>query len=124
MKKSKQFQREFNFSINDFLKELEKYMSKKDMILDIKTLLTKLLKSKYKKLTKIQPELYKIYIQEPQPLSDCESIYTYLTLISHKDFKLFIAVNAVCSFALNPSEENYKVMQKALNRYVNENLPK
>ncbi len=49
-----------------------------------------------------------------RPVECYKSIVIYLSLISQKDFKLYILINDICSFALNPSQRNYNALINSL----------
>ncbi|HEC2743741.1 TPA: DUF3310 domain-containing protein [Campylobacter jejuni] len=63
----------------------------------------------------------KKWIQNKESIiTEQSEVLKYLDFVSKKDFKLYIVLNGICSFALNPSIRNYEILEKIFASYMNE----
>ncbi|WP_348518070.1 DUF3310 domain-containing protein [Campylobacter sp. CCS1377] len=49
-------------------------------------------------------------------------VMKYLSLVSRKDFKLYILLVNIVTFALNPSQRNFNALEKNIKRYIKEKV--
>ncbi|EQA3505913.1 hypothetical protein ACX1OY_001694 [Campylobacter jejuni] len=53
---------------------------------------------------------------------ESKEIMSFLTKISNKDFKLFLLINDIIHFALNPSQRNYNAVENHIKKYIRERI--
>ncbi len=119
----------FGFESLELLEKVFFLMPEKNMIFYIGNALKYAIRSKFKgseiqdlkkcefyikKCSKLTNEDFKIF--------ESNEIMGYLTKISEKDFKLFLLINDIILFALNPSKRNYNSIENHIKKYIRERL--
>lgn len=119
----------FGFESLELLEKVFNLMPEKNMIFYIGNALKYAIRSKFKgneiqdlkkcefyikKCSKLTSEDFKIF--------ESKEIMHYLTKISEKDFKLFLLINDIIHFALNPSQRNYNAVENHIKKYIRERL--
>lgn len=119
----------FGFESLELLEKVFNLMPEKNMIFYIGNALKYAIRSKFKgneiqdlkkcefyikKCSKLTSEDFKIF--------ESKEIMHYLTKISEKDFKLFLLINDIIHFALNPSQRNYNAVENHTKKYIRERL--
>lgn len=121
----------YGFEVIDFIEDLSKEIKNNNITYHIGNAIKYILRSKIKgnelqDLLKCEWYLKRIekYCSEdnnPVILNE-RYIINYLVLISRKDFKIFILIENICNFALNPSKENHRIMIKNYKKYLKERV--
>lgn len=119
----------FGFESLELLEKVFNLMPEKNMIFYIGNALKYAIRSKFKgseiqdlkkcefyikKCSKLTGEDFKIF--------ESKEIMCYLTKISEKDFKLFLLINDIIHFALNPSQRNYNAVENHIKKYIRERI--
>ena len=119
----------FGFESLELLEKVFNLMPEKNMIFYIGNALKYSIRSKFKgneiqdlkkcefyikKCSKLTSEDFKIF--------ESKEIMCYLTKISEKDFKLFLLINDIIHFALNPSQRNYNAIENRIKKYIRERI--
>lgn len=119
----------FGFESLELLEKVFFLMPEKNMIFYIGNALKYSIRSKFKgseiqdlkkcefyikKCSKLTSEDFKIF--------ESKEIMCYLTKISEKDFKLFLLINDIIHFALNPSQRNYNAVKNHIKKYIRERI--
>ncbi|ALW15581.1 DUF3310 domain-containing protein [Campylobacter jejuni] len=119
----------FGFESLELLEKVFNLMPEKNMIFYIGNALKYAIRSKFKgneiqdlkkcefyikKCSKLTSEDFKIF--------ESKEIMHYLTKISEKDFKLFLLINDIIHFALNPSQRNYNAVENHIKKYIRERI--
>lgn len=119
----------FGFESLELLEKVFELMPEKNMIFYIGNALKYSIRSKFKgneiqdlkkcefyikKCSKLISEYFKIF--------ESKEIMHYLTKISEKDFKLFLLINDIIHFALNPSQRNYNAVENHIKKYIRERI--
>lgn len=119
----------FGFESLELLEKVFNLMPEKNMIFYIGNALKYAIRSKFKgneiqdlkkcefyikKCSKLTSEDFKIF--------ESKEIMHYLTKISEKDFKLFLLINDIIHFALNPSQRNYNAIENHIKKYIRERI--
>ncbi|MBX1020823.1 DUF3310 domain-containing protein [Campylobacter jejuni] len=119
----------FGFESLELLEKVFNLMPEKNMIFYIGNALKYAIRSKFKgneiqdlkkcefyikKCSKLKSEDFKIF--------ESKEIMHYLTKISEKDFKLFLLINDIIHFALNPSQRNYNAVENHIKKYIRERI--
>ncbi|HEC1907739.1 TPA: DUF3310 domain-containing protein [Campylobacter jejuni] len=117
----------FGFENLDFLEEIFNIMPEKRIVFHIGNALKYAIRSKFKGYEIQDLEKCEFYVKRcerfismERPVECYKGIVIYLNLISQKDFKLYILINDICSFALNPSQRNYNALINSLKKYIRE----
>lgn len=115
----------YDFEVIDFLECVFLEMPKKELIFNIGNALKYALRSKHKCNELKDLKKCEYYIK--RSLNHAGENYTvflekeldfYFKKISNKDFELFLLINDICSFALNPCSRNYNAVEKHIKRYI------
>lgn len=119
----------FGFESLKLLEKVFNLMPEKNMIFYIGNALKYAIRSKFKgneiqdlkkcefyikRCSKLTSEDFKIF--------ESKEIMCYLTKISEKDFKLFLLINDIIHFSLNPSQRNYKAVENHIKKYIRERI--
>lgn len=119
----------FGFESLELLEKVFNLMPEKNMIFYIGNSLKYAIRSKFKgneiqdlkkcefyikKCSKLTSEYFKIF--------KSKEIMCYLTKISEKDYKLFLLINDIIYFALNPSKRNYNAVENHIKKYIRERI--
>lgn len=119
----------FGFESLELLEKVFNLMPEKNMIFYIGNALKYAIRSKFKgneiqdlkkcefyikKCSKLTSEDFKIF--------ESKEIMCYLTKISEKDFKLFLLINDIIHFALNPNQRNYNAVENHIKKYIRERI--
>lgn len=119
----------FGFESLELLEKVFELMPEKNMIFYIGNALKYAIRSKFK-CNEIQDlkkcEFYikrcSKLISEDFKIFESKEIMCYLTKISEKDFKLFLLINDIIHFALNPSQRNYNAVENHIKKYIRERI--
>ncbi|EFN2966651.1 DUF3310 domain-containing protein [Campylobacter coli] len=119
----------FGFESLELLEKVFELMPEKNMIFYIGNALKYSIRSKFKgneiqDLKKCEFYIKKCYklISEDFKIFESKEIMHYLTKISEKDFKLFLLINDIIHFALNPSQRNYNAVENHVKKYIRERI--
>lgn len=122
----------FGFESLELLEKVFNFMPEKNMIFYIGNSLKYAIRSKFKgseiqDLKKCEFYIKKcsklpILTSENFKIFESKEIMSYLTKISEKDFKLFLLLNDIVYFALNPSQRNYNAVENHIKKYIRERI--
>lgn len=119
----------FGFESLELLEKVFELMPEKNMIFYIGNALKYSIRSKFKgneiqDLKKCEFYIKKCskLISEDFKIFESKEIMHYLTKISEKDFKLFLLINDIIHFALNPSQRNYNAVENHIKKYIRERI--
>lgn len=119
----------FGFESLELLEKVFELMPEKNMIFYIGNALKYSIRSKFKgneiqDLKKCEFYIKKCskLISEDFKMLESKEIMSFLTKISNKDFKLFLLINDICQFALNPSIRNYNALENHIKKYIRERI--
>lgn len=119
----------FGFESLELLEKVFELMPEKNMIFYIGNALKYSIRSKFKgneiqDLKKCEFYIRKCskLISEDFKIFESKEIMHYLTKISEKDFKLFLLINDIIHFALNPSQRNYNAVENHIKKYIRERI--
>ena len=119
----------FGFESLELLEKVFELMPEKNMIFYIGNALKYSIRSKFKgneiqDLKKCEFYIKKCFklISEDFKIFESKEIMHYLTKISEKDFKLFLLINDIIHFALNPSQRNYNAVENHIKKYIRERI--
>lgn len=119
----------FGFESLELLEKVFELMPEKNMIFYIGNALKYAIRSKFKgneiqDLKKCEFYIKKCskLISEDFKIFESKEIMHYLTKISEKDFKLFLLINDIIHFALNPSQRNYNAVENHIKKYIRERI--
>lgn len=115
----------FGFESMELLECVFELMPEKMMIFYIGNALKYAIRSKFKEnelqdLKKCEFYVKKCerFLKDQEGIFDAKELMPYLNLIAQKDFKLFLLINHICVFALNPSVTNHGTLGKYLENYI------
>ncbi|EDP3942784.1 DUF3310 domain-containing protein [Campylobacter jejuni] len=119
----------FGFESLELLEKVFNLMPEKNMIFYIGNALKYSIRSKFKgneiqDLKKCEFYIKKCskLISEDFKIFESKEIMCYLTKISEKDFKLFLLINDIIHFSLNPSQRNYNAVENHIKKYIRERI--
>lgn len=119
----------FGFESLELLEKVFELMPEKNIIFYIGNALKYAIRSKFKgneiqDLKKCEFYIKKCskLISEDFKIFESKEIMHYLTKISEKDFKLFLLINDIIHFALNPSQRNYNAVENHIKKYIRERI--
>ncbi|EDP2938660.1 DUF3310 domain-containing protein [Campylobacter jejuni] len=99
----------FGFESLELLEKVFNLMPEKNIIFHIGNALKYAIRSKFKG-------------SEDFKMLESKEIMSFLTKISNKDFKLFLLINDIIHFALNPSQRNYNAVENHIKKYIRERI--
>ncbi|EEA8774440.1 DUF3310 domain-containing protein [Campylobacter jejuni] len=119
----------FGFESLELLEKVFNLMPEKNMIFYIGNALKYAIRSKFKgneiqdlKKCEFYVKRCSKLISEDFKIFESKEIMHYLTKISEKDFKLFLLINDIIHFALNPSQRNYNAVENHIKKYIRERI--
>lgn len=119
----------FGFESLELLEKVFNLMPEKNMIFCIGNALKYSIRSKFKgneiqdlKKCEFYIKRCSKLISEDFKIFESKEIMCYLTKISEKDFKLFLLINDIIHFALNPSQRNYNAVENHIRKYIRERI--
>ncbi|EGT1666678.1 DUF3310 domain-containing protein [Campylobacter jejuni] len=119
----------FGFESLELLEKVFNLMPEKNMIFYIGNALKYAIRSKFKgneiqdlKKCEFYIKRCSKLISEDFKIFESKEIMCYLTKISEKDFKLFLLINDIIHFALNPSQRNYNSVENHIKKYIRERI--
>lgn len=119
----------FGFESLELLEKVFNLMPEKNMIFYIGNALKYSIRSKFKgneiqdlKKCEFYIKRCSKLISEDFKIFESKEIMHYLTKISEKDFKLFLLINDIIHFALNPSQRNYNAVKNHIKKYIIERI--
>lgn len=119
----------FGFESLELLEKVFNLMPLKNMIFYIGNALKYSIRSKFKgneiqdlKKCEFYIKRCSKLISEDFKIFESKEIMCYLTKISEKDFKLFLLINDIIHFALNPSQRNYNAVVNHIKKYIRERI--
>lgn len=119
----------FGFESLELLEKVFNLMPEKNMIFYIGNALKYSIRSKFKgneiqdlKKCEFYIKRCSKLISEDFKIFESKEIMHYLTKISEKDFKLFLLINDIIHFALNPSQRNYNAVKNHIKKYIKERI--
>ncbi|EME3314786.1 DUF3310 domain-containing protein [Campylobacter jejuni] len=119
----------FGFESLELLEKVFNLMPEKNMIFYIGNALKYAIRSKFKgneiqdlKKCEFYIKRCSKLISEDLKIFESKEIMCYLTKISEKDFKLFLLINDIIHFALNPSQRNYNAVENHIKKYIRERI--
>lgn len=119
----------FGFENLELLEKVFNLMPQKNMIFYIGNALKYSIRSKFKgneiqdlKKCEFYIKRCSKLISEDFKIFESKEIMHYLTKISEKDFKLFLLINDIIHFALNPSQRNYNAVENHIKKYIRERI--
>lgn len=119
----------FGFESLELLEKVFNLMPEKNMIFYIGNALKYSIRSKFKgneiqdlKKCEFYIKRCSKLISEDFKIFESKEIMHYLTKISEKDFKLFLLINDIIHFALNPSQRNYNAVENHIKKYIRERI--
>lgn len=119
----------FGFESLELLEKVLELMPEKNMIFYIGNALKYAIRSKFKgneiqdlKKCEFYIKRCSKLISEDFKIFESKEIMCYLTKISEKDFKLFLLINDIIHFALNPSQRNYNAVENHIKKYIRERI--
>ncbi|HED5303880.1 TPA: DUF3310 domain-containing protein [Campylobacter jejuni] len=119
----------FGFESLELLEKVFNLMPEKNMIFYIGNALKYSIRSKFKgneiqdlKKCEFYIKRCSKLISEDFKIFESKEIMHYLTKISDKDFKLFLLINDIIHFALNPSQRNYNAVENHIKKYIRERI--
>lgn len=119
----------FGFESLELLEKVFELMPEKNMIFYIGNALKYSIRSKFKgneiqdlKKCEFYIKKCKNYTSEDFKMLEIKEIMSFLTKISNKDFKLFLLINDIIHFALNPSQRNYNAVENHIKKYIRERI--
>ncbi len=119
----------FGFESLELLEKVFNLMPEKNMIFYIGNALKYSIRSKFKgneiqdlKKCEFYVKRCSKLISEDFKIFESKEIMHYLTKISEKDFKLFLLINDIIHFALNPSQRNYNAVENHIKKYIRERI--
>lgn len=121
---------EYGFEVYDFIKSVIPYIKEKNIIFDIGNALKYALRSKHKGNEIIDLKKCEWYIlrcadyinNDAFILNEKREFSENLTKLSKKDFRLFLLVENIISFALVNSQRNHSALVTFLKRYIRERI--
>ncbi|EAH9758465.1 DUF3310 domain-containing protein [Campylobacter coli] len=119
----------FGFESLELLEKVFELMPEKNIIFYIGNALKYTIRSKFKgseildlKKCEFYIKKCKNYTSEDFKMLESKEIMSFLTKISNKDFKLFLLINDIIHFALNPSQRNYNAVENHIKKYIRERI--
>lgn len=119
----------FGFESLELLEKVFNLMPEKNIIFYIGNALKYAIRSKFKGSEIQDLKKCEFYIKKCSKLTgehfkffESREIMSYLTKISEKDYKLFLLINDIIFFALNPSQRNYNAVEKHIKKYIRERV--